>query len=769
MSTSVAEVLAILQRADIYRANVEHVEVLPAREPVFSEINDVEPNVAAFLKHKVIRLYTHQADARIALQAGKNVVITTPTASGKTLAFNVPIFERLDRERSATALYLYPTKALSNDQLRVLDEFERISGIPVRAQVYDGDTPPHKRPKIRTTSRIVISNPYELHHVLPWHYKWQRFLAHLKFIVLDEAHVYRGVFGSNIALLVRRLRRLCAHYGAKPQFVISTATLANPVEFAERLTGVSFDLVAHDGSPRGRKFFVLYNPYSRTNRAPVASREASNLFLLFVREGLQTLCFTPSRKMAELVALWARNAVKDAEPALVDRIAAYRAGYLPAKRREIEARLKSGDLIGITSTNALELGIDIGSLDAVVIAGYPGTIISTMQQAGRAGRGESESIATLIGRHNPLDQYLMKHPEVLFGGSHENAVIALSNEYITAGHVMCAAAELPLRVPDDEAYFPALLKESLQELQQHDLTKETAGGWVYSGRGRATEAVRLNTLSPNMFKMVCKGRLLETLDTALAYREAHQGAVILHDGETYIVKQLNLSSGVISVSKKDVDFHTEPIKTVDLHIIKELETQQKGLLTVSFGTVEVVEQYVGYKTLRYDQVVGIESLDLPPLRFTTTALWFTIPDAAVAPCVANDLDVTGSIHGAEHALIAVTPLHVMCDRWDIGGVSTVSHADTGQPTIFIYDAFEGGIGLAEKATELIAELVSVARRLVRGCACDIGCPACIYSPKCGNDNKPLDKKGTIILLDELAQLVAASSPALASQVQFVSR
>lgn len=749
--------MAILRTDDTYRNNVEHIEVLPAREPIFGGINDVAPKVDAFLKHKVIRLYRHQADARTALRAGKNVVITTPTASGKTLAFNVPIFEALERERSATALYLYPTKALSNDQLKVLEELELISGIPVSPRVYDGDTPSHKRPMIRTTSRIVISNPYELHHVLPWHYKWQRFLAHLKFIVIDEAHVYRGVFGSNVALVVRRLRRLCAHYGSTPQFVISTATLANPVEFAERLTGVPFDLIAHDGSPRGRKYFVLYNPYANGTRARVASREASSLFLLFMRKNLQTLCFTPSRKMAELVALWARNTVKDSAPALVDRIAAYRAGYLPAKRREIEARLRSGDLIGITSTNALELGIDIGSLDAVVMAGYPGTIISTMQQAGRAGRGESESIATLIGLHDPLDQYFMKHPEALFGGSHENAIIALSNEYITAGHVMCAAAELPVRFPDDEAYFPALLVESLQELQQHGLTKKTASGWVYTGRGRATEAVPLTTLSPHVFKMVCDGRLLETLDTIRAYREAHQGAVVLHDGETYIVKQLNLSSGVISVSKIDVDFHTEPIKTVDLRVIKVLETQQKGMLTVSFGTVDVLEQYVGYKTLRYDQVVGIEGLNLPPLRFTTTALWFTVPDAAISRCVSKESDVAGGIHGAEHALIAVMPLHVMCDRWDIGGVSTICHADTGQPTIFIYDAFEGGIGLAEKATELLAELVTMARELVGGCSCDIGCPACIYSSKCGNDNKPLDKEGAIILLDELAQHIATSN------------
>jgi DEAD/DEAH box helicase domain-containing protein len=467
--------------------------------------------------------------------------------------------------------------------------------------------------------------------------------------------------------------------------------------------------------------------------------------------------------MAELIALWARNDVTEVTPSLAARIAAYRAGYLPATRRQIEARLKSGSLAGITSTNALELGIDIGSLDAVIIAGYPGTIVSTMQQAGRAGRGKGESIATLVGFHDPLDQFFMKHPDALFGWSHEHAIIDLSNEYITTGHAMCAAAELPIRLPHDEAYFPTLLSASLEELMRRGLAKNTASGWVYSGTGRATEAVPLNALSSETFKMLCEGRLLETLDKARAYREAHQGAVVLHDGETYVVEQLNLNNRIISVSKKDVDFHTEPIKTVDLRIIEELETRQNGALTVSFGAVEVVEQYVGYKTIRYDQVVGAESLDLPPLRFTTTALWFTVPEAAIARVVGKQLDIAGGIHGAEHALIAVMPLHVMCDRWDIGGVSTACHPDTGQPTIFIYDGFDGGVGLSEKAVELFVDIVTMTRELVGSCSCDVGCPACIYSPKCGNDNKPLDKEAAIVLLDELVAHTAASmSEALAT-------
>jgi DEAD/DEAH box helicase domain-containing protein len=461
--------------------------------------------------------------------------------------------------------------------------------------------------------------------------------------------------------------------------------------------------------------------------------------------------------MAELIALWAKNEAKESTPLLADRIAAYRAGYLPSTRRRIEEDLRSGRLAGVTSTNALELGIDIGSLDAVIMAGYPGTIISTWQQAGRAGRGQGESLATLVGFHDPLDQYFMKHPSALFGGSHEHAIIDLSNEYIALGHVMCAAAELPLRLPRDAAYFPVLLSESLEELQRQGLAKDTPNGWVYSGRGRATEAVPLNALSPQTFKVLCEGRLLETLDKTRAYREAHAGAVLLHEGETYVVEQLDLTNRIISVSKKNVDYHTVPMKTVDLRIVKELEKKPDGALVVSFGIVEVVEQYVGYKTLRYDQIVGIESLDLPPLRFTTTALWFSVPDEAVTQVENKELDIGGGLHGAEHALIAMMPLHVMCDRWDIGGVSTTCHPDTAAPTIFIYDGFEGGIGLAEKAVELIAEIITVTHELVTGCSCDVGCPACIYSPKCGNDNKPLDKQAAIVVLEQLAKMVSPIS------------
>ncbi|MGQ9816933.1 MAG: DEAD/DEAH box helicase, partial [bacterium] len=393
----VERIVNTLKRNSRYKDRVEHIELLPPKEPIYGKLKrDLSHNIKDYLLKKNIKLYKHQCDAIEALTTGKNIIITTPTASGKTLAFNIPVFEKLDKDKHATALYLYPTKALSNDQLKVIKELEILSGINVNPNIYDGDTPPDKRPKIRETSRIIISNPYELHQLLPWHYKWQEFISNLKFVVIDEAHRYRGVFGSNVAFLMRRLRRICSFYGSNPQFILSTATLANPVEFGKKLIGVDFVLIADDGSPKGKKYFIFYNPYYDGVGTLSTHQETKDLFLFFVKNNLQTLCFTVSRKMAELIALWSKTDVKESDPYLVDKITAYRAGYLPEERREIENAFKNKILMGLTSTNALELGIDIGSLDCVIISGFPGTIISTWQQAGRAGRGVDDAVAILV-------------------------------------------------------------------------------------------------------------------------------------------------------------------------------------------------------------------------------------------------------------------------------------------------------------------------------------------------------------------------------------
>ena len=764
----IEEIIGTLERDPRFRDRVEHIEVLPSRIPIYGELNGLPDPIRTYLLEKGITLYTHQCQAIEKLRDGKNITITTPTASGKTLAFNIPVFERMYQDKSCTALYLYPTKALSNDQLKGIIEFEKLSKIPVSPHVYDGDTPRNKRPKIREESRIIISNPYELHHVLSWHYKWQKFLSNLAFVVIDEAHRYRGVFGSNVAFLIRRLQRILTFYGARPQYVVSTATLANPQEFSEKLVGVSFDVIDIDGSPQGEKYFMFYNPYYGDGTLSI-HQETKDLFLFYLRNNLQTLCFTVSRKMAELITIWAKKELEKSDPHITERIAAYRAGYLPDERREIENKLKNGFLMGVTSTNALELGIDIGSLDSVIISGYPGTVISTWQQAGRAGRGVDESVVTLVAFQNPLDQYFMHHPDMFFGRSHENAIIDLVNPYIVAGHIMCAASELPV-TQEDEKYF-GNCQGIIRALEIERLVQNTEHGWVYTGRGggRATDAVQLDTISSDIFTVVCQGKLLETMDRPQAYREAHEGAVLLHQGETYFVEDMDLHNRVIHVIKSDVDFYTEAMKVVDINILEEMKTDEVNGVRISFGTVKVTEEYTGYRIIKYDNVVGVNPLHLPVLTFRTIGLWLCIPENTkdeIWKKRMNDKDIrnelkeridkdlknelfAGGLHGVEHALIGVMPFHVMCDRWDIGGVSTIRHPDTKAPTICVYDGFEGGIGLTERAFELLGDIVKMAHELVRDCNCEEGCPACIYSPKCGNDNRPLDKKGTILILELL--------------------
>jgi DEAD/DEAH box helicase domain-containing protein len=776
MGVIMEKIVDALKKESQFKDRVEHIEILPPKEPVYGELKkDLPQNIKHYLLKKNIKLYRHQCNAIEYLRAGKNIIITTPTASGKTLAFNIPIFEKLNQDKSATALHLYPTKALANDQLKAIKELEKHSGIIVNPNIYDGDTRSDKRQNIRETSRIILSNPYEIHQILPWHYKWQKFFSNLKFVVIDEAHHYRGVFGSNIAFLIRRLRRICSFYGSEPQFILSTATLANPIEFSEKLVGVRFELIANDGSPKGKKYFIFYNPYFDGAGTLSTHQETKNLFLFFIRKSLQTLCFTVSRKMAELITLWAKKELGYDELYLKDKITAYRAGYLPEERREIENKLKTGFLRGVTSTNALELGIDVGSLDCVIISGYPGTIISTWQQAGRAGRGIETSIATLVAFQNPLDQYFMKHPNVFFDKSHEHAIIDLSNPYIISGHLMCAASEMPIKLPEDGIYFGNCVEDILKALERQCLVQNTPNGWVYSGKGRATEAVSLDNISSDIFKVICEGEILETMDRTQAYREAHKGAIFLHQGETYIVENLDLKNAIVQVKKKDVDYYTESMKVVDIKILKELEKRGIDNFSVSFGEVEVNEQYVGYKIMKYDRVIGMEKLDLPPLTFKTMGLWFTVAGDIKEKMWEKrkqEKDVkerlneqqenvlkrevfAGGLHGIEHAMIGIMPFHVMCDRWDLGGTSTSNHPDTMKATVFIYDGLEGGIGLAEKAFELklFKEIVKMTFELVRDCKCDNGCPACIYSPMCGNENKPLDKKATLLILDELLKLM----------------
>ena len=733
---------------------VEHVEVIPLKGPQYGDlIHDLCPPLKKYLQAHYIRLYTHQAEAIDDILNGKNVIITTPTASGKTLAFNIPVFQTLFLDENATALYLYPMKALANDQLNVLLQLDKATVLKALPSIYDGDTPQGARARIRERSRIIVTNPYALHQYLPWHQKWSRFFRNLKVVVIDEAHTYRGVFGSNVALLLRRLRRICDFYGSNPQFVLSSATLANPEELSQKLVGKNFEVVSKDGSGRGKKFFLFWNPpfldeNKFVRRSP--HKETVDLFATHLRYGFQTLCFTISRRMAELVATWTREKLEGERPDLSDRIATYRAGYLPQERRRIEERLRRSDLQGVVSTVALEVGIDIGSLDSVLISGYPGTIISTWQQAGRSGRGIDDSAAVLVAFDGPLDQYLMKHPQKFFGSSPEYAIIDLENPYILMGHVMCASAELPLSDGDTQ-FFGFRLPEVREGLAKENLISRTPKGWIYSGLARPAEVVNLNTVSDQTVTVWCEGELLETMDFVQANREAYPGAVILHQGETYVVRELDLVSMTAGVEHKTVDYYTEAKELTDIDIVESLRTRGSGV-ELSVGDINVTEHHPSYLIKRFDRVLDHRPLDLQPVDFESVGMWFTIPVEIEREVKESGYDFAGGLHAVEHGMIAMAPLYAMCDRWDLGGMSTPFHDDTGKPTIFIYDAFEGGIGIAEKCYELFAELVQATLELVRDCECEEGCPSCIYSPKCGNDNQPLDKQAALIILKGMSIL-----------------
>jgi len=738
-----------LKKLDGYEEQIEHIEVLSPEKEEYQKLDkSLSSEISEYLEEEGISLYRHQTSLINKVREGRNAVIATPTASGKTLAFNIPIFEALKEDPDARALYIYPMKALTNDQLKVLREMHEATGISVSPAIYDGDTPRSKRPAIRRSSRIILTNPYGLHLYLPWHSKWREFYENLRFIVIDESHAYRGVFGSNVAMLVRRLRRICRRYGSDPQFILSSATIANPREHSKRLTGVDFSVVSEDYSDNGRKYFVLWNPPVMDEGFVRRSthQETKDLFKECLRNGLQTLCFTVSRRMAELIARWSKEELYENSPALASAIASYRAGYLPEERREIERDLRQGKLLGVTSTNALELGIDVGSLDCVIISGYPGTIISTWQQAGRAGRTTEDSIVFLVAFQNPLDQYFMNHPEDFFGRSPEHAIIDLENPYISMGHLLCASAELPL-TDEDESLFE-LFEEGKKSLRAREMIRETPLGLIYGGRRRPVADVKLNSISDRTVEVMHKGVLLETMDLNKAYNEAHEGAILLHRGETYTVEELDLKDMRAEVHKADVDYYTQPMKNVDISVEEAINERSEGL-NVYCGRVQVTERYTHYRVKRHDSVIDIKSLDLPPLEFPSVGFWFTIPEDIVKGLEDEGLDLAGGIHAIEHAMIAMSPVYAICDRWDLGGVSTPYHPDTGKPTIFIYDSYEGGIGISEKLYQIMDDLVTTTLKLIRDCQCSEGCPSCIYSPKCGNDNQPLDKKSAIYILSEI--------------------
>jgi DEAD/DEAH box helicase domain-containing protein len=725
-----------------------HLERLPARPAVVEPFPELPDLLRARLGLMGIEgLYPHQRLALDLLEAGRNVIVATGTASGKTLVYNIAFARAAIEDEKHTALYLFPTKALARDQLRQVREF-RLS--QVRAAVYDGDTPQAERPLIRRNANLVMTNPDMLHaSILPGHARWADFFLRLSLVVVDEAHVARGVFGSHVAMVLRRLRRLVAHYGGRPRFVLASATVGNPAELAERLTGLPFDQIDQDLSPRGEKLFALWNPPLVDPDAGIrrgAVSETSWLLARLVESGTRAIAFCRSRRGAELVAEFAR---RELPAGLKGKVKAYRAGYLPEERRELERALANGELLGVAATSALELGIDVGSLDAALIAGYPGTRASMWQQAGRAGRRAESSLAMLVAQDDPLDQYLVQHPTELLRSPPEAAVIDPSNPYVLGPHLLCAAREQPLS-DDEVATFGPTAPDAAERLElEGGLTRRK--GLLHSlGRDSPHRAVDIRSASGSLFAIVDQetGALLGTVDESRAFFHVHPGAVYLHQGEQYEVSELDLAGKVALVGRSQADYYTQVRDRTDIEVLDEIEADESGPATAIFGEVRVTRRVVGFqrKSVFTNEVTDSVDLHLPDQTLETKALWWLLASELLERAHVTPAMLPGAAHAAEHAAIGLLPLVATCDRWDVGGVSTPLHADTGTATIFIYDGYPGGAGIAERGYRSGTRLMEATFDAVRQCPCSKGCPSCVQSPKCGNGNEPLDKQGAVALL-----------------------
>ncbi|MEU4672413.1 DEAD/DEAH box helicase [Amycolatopsis sp. NPDC023774] len=868
---------------------VTHVAELPARAAGFAAWPGwAAPSVvSAFAGSGVEIPWKHQVEAASLARAGSHVVVSTGTASGKSLAYQLPVLSALATGSAATALYLSPTKALGADQLRSVSSLD----IPaVRAASYDGDTPMTERDWVRAHANWVFTNPDMLHRgILSSHSRWTRFFKNLAYVVVDECHSYRGVFGSHVALLLRRLRRVAAHYGASPVFVLASATTASPAEFASRLTGLPCAAVTEDASPRGARTVALWEPplldeLTGENGAPVrrsAGVETARILTDLVVEGARSLAFVRSRRGAELTALGARRLLSEVDPALAETVAAYRSGFLPEERRALEAALLSGRLLGVATTNALELGVDIAGLDAVVLAGYPGTLASFWQQAGRAGRAGDEALVVFVARDDPLDTYLVHNPAALLERPVETAVLDPTNPYVLGPQLACAVAELPLTEPELETFGGPAARAVLADLAEEKLLRRRSSGWYWTARERPHAEVGIRGSGGDQIAVVeaDSGRMLGTVDPGSACYAVHPGAVYLHQGSSYVVDELDLETGLALVHAEDPDWHTSPREVVDISVLSTQEQCSHGGVTVCLGEVAVTSQVVGYLRRRPSgEVLDHTPLDLPEQSLRTRAVWYTVTSDLLGPAhragtggvgtarpatnapagtggarvgaesveaagtggapddpaTATDppagtggprvgtesveaagtggalgeaagaavvsagtggaeggagavaragavvpvgtggarvgaeggapagtggagrapggaglipARVPGALHAAEHAAIGLLPLFATCDRWDIGGVSTAWHEDTGEATVFVHDGHPGGAGFADRGYAAIVPWLAATREAIVSCECPTGCPSCVQSPKCGNGNEPLDKAGAVAVLD----------------------
>jgi len=692
-------------------------------------------------------LYTHQLRA-YETAAESNLVITSGTASGKSLAFNLPVLDGIAARPKDRALYLYPTKALAQDQARKLAQLRPPN---LREAIYDGDTPREERPAIRRRSNLVLTNPDMLHvALLPNHKSWGDFFANLEWVVVDEAHTYRGVFGSHVANVLRRLRRLARAYGSEPRFLLASATIANPVELAERLVGTPFELVDDDGAPRAGREIAMWNPPlldERSGARRSALSEAADLLAELVSHNVRTICFLKSRRGIELIQRFAReNLERRGKPELAKRIAPYRGGYTPQQRREIESRLSSGELLAVVATDALELGIDVGELDAAICVTFPGTVASLRQMWGRAGR-RRRGLAVYVAGQDALDQFFCRHPEEFLGRPVEAAILDHGNEQIAARHLIAAAYELPLTDEDDEIFGSEWRARAERLLEAGEL--RGVGGKLMPRRAEfVANRIPLRSASADSVAVIERdaGEMLGLVEAERAFTTVHPGAVYLHLGRSYEVDRLDVEERRAIVSAFDGDWYTRPKKETEIYIERVHEQREVAGVQLNFGEVSVTEQVIAFQRVSVSdqEPIDIVALELPEQNFVTQALWYVLPDPLARKLPTEAL--LGSLHATEHSQIAVLPLIAMCDRWDIGGLSTNVHFQTGRSTIFIYDGHPGGVGITKRGYEQFERLLGDAERLIAECPCESGCPSCVQSPKCGNLNEPLHKAGALELM-----------------------
>ncbi len=771
-ATTIEDILHAITSENFYENQIVHIEKIRKTPPVKGKLNkSLHPKIDEWLKFNNFDLYSHQAEAINTTLDGKNVVIVTSTASGKSLAYNIPVLQSLLTESDSCALYLFPQKALAQDQSvklhKIMDFLEIDKNL---LGVYDGDTPVDEKRRIRKQSRLIIVNPYGFHYYLPYKNLWTRVFSNLKYIIIDEIHHYRGIFGSNFAQVMRRFNRALNSFGANPIYILCSATIKNPEEVATKLTGKSdFIIVDKDGSPNPGRYFVMWNlPLEKDSdiyKSP--HTQTRYLFNFMIQQDLQTLAFVRSRKMAELNAMYSRKAfgTNDNEY-LVDRVISYRAGLLPKDRRRIEESLRDRNVIGVYSTTALELGVDIGSLDCTILSGFPGTVSSMWQQVGRAGRKYNpetgiECVSFLVPFPNPLDLYYVNNPDELLTKSPEICNINLNNKHILENHLKCAAKEAPLTEKDENIFGPSF-STAIEELEKKNLVKKKGKRYYYNSIEQfPPQSVSLSSIRESDYQVIIQREkkqdtLVNFEEKAYVYKELHDGAIYLYLAEPYRVTSLDIENKVVKLTKDDGFTYTRSrIITDILQRGKADKSKAESDINIYYGDVRVSETVVGYDVLSVEtnEKITQKVLTLPPLELNTKAVWFSIPPDYIALLESEGYDFNGSIHAIEHAAISMAPYFTMCDRWDIGGVSTRSDSQLDEwPVIYIYDGIAGGIGISESLYDTVVELLRKTYLLISTCKCKEACPGCVISPKCGNNNKPLDKYGAKRLLELMLKL-----------------